>query len=272
MRTRLRSAGDPILCAPMSASPLVSRLRVVGLSALAASLAFGCSLLLPYPGGGDPVEVFLPDNAPGFPDPQDPLIDPQTDLSVQADSLIDVGVAIPGSAFPIHLSFDAPNLNVVGGGIRFPGSDEVQWTFIEGVSGLEAGELRFGYVLADDACDEVANLCHEILTEQFAVSQVDGEFLISRPVEVRVVLQCATCESQSCVELLPADECKTCTQPQACVDVYEMCFAPGMPGEDQAETFETFLGEDGALWSSAGTCAQGQALCEGLLEASSCEL
>ena len=239
---------------------------------VAASVVAGCSLLLPYPGGEDPAEVFLPENAPGFPDPQAPLVDPKTDPSVTAQSLIDVALALPGSAFNIHLSFQAPNQNVVGGGIRFPGSDAVQWTFIQGVSGLDSGELRFAYVLADDACDDVANLCHEIQTEQFAVSQIGGEFLVSEPVPVRVVLQCATCDSQSCLQVVPAGQCKTCSQPEACVTVYDECFAPGAPAEDQAGVFEAFLGADGALWASAGTCAQGEALCEGLLEANSCDL
>jgi hypothetical protein len=251
-----------------SSSPTWAR----GLSLVAACCLAGCTLLLPYPGGGDPAEVFLPESAPGFPDAQAPLVDPLTDLSVSAQSLIDVGLALPGAAFNIHLSFQAINQNVVGGGIRFPGSDEVQWTFIQGVTGLESGELRFAYVLANDACEELTNLCHEIQTEQFAVSQIGGEFLVSPPVKVPVVLQCATCDSQTCVELVPAGQCKTCSQPEACVTVYEECFTPGAPAEDQAGVFQAFLGEDGALWASAGTCVQGEALCQGLLEANSCAL
>ncbi len=248
-----------------------SSLRHLAWVFAAGGLGFGCSLLTPYPGGEDPVLAFLPSNAPGIPGAEGPLVDPPIDPSVTAESLIDQVVARPGAAFPIHLDFVASNENVVGGGIRFPGSDEVQWTFVEGVNGEPTGEIRFGYVLADEACDDVGNLCHEINTEQFAVTQVGGEFQISEPVDVVVVLQCGTCESASCVDALP-DGCMSCGQPDVCVALYEACFAPGQPGEDQVQSFNAFLGSDGALWSSDSACAQGEALCQGLLDGGSCAL
>lgn len=257
---------------PTETPPTRAGLRRGALLCAAAGLGFGCALLVPYPGGEDPASVFLPSNSPGFPNGESPLVDPEVDPTVTAASLIDVAVALPGAAFPISLEFEASNSNVVGGGIRFPGSDEVQWTFVEGVSGLMMGELHFGYVIAEEACDEVANLCHEIVTEQFAVSQVDGVFHVSEPVEVPVVLQCATCESASCLDVLPPGECKTCPQPDVCIELYDTCFAPGQPGEEQADTFEAFLGEDGVLWTSELACQQGQALCQGMLDSGSCDL
>ena len=73
---------------------------------------------------------------------------------------------------------------------------------------------HIGFVVDEQICGQVPNLCHEIKTEQFAVARntvgdvdgdgvPDGEFVVSRPVEVTVVLQCSTCESPSCQELLP---------------------------------------------------------------------
>ena len=95
---------------------------------------------------------------------------------------------------------------------------------------------------------------------------------MSPPVEVPVILQCSTCESASCLDLLPAGSCMTCAQPDVCATLYETCFAPGMPGEAQASTFEAFLGTSGALWASAQSCAQGEALCQGVLDGGSCAI
>ncbi|MEM7152460.1 MAG: hypothetical protein AAF799_06425 [Myxococcota bacterium] len=255
----------------------MSRLAPVTIP-LALCLGFGCTLLTPYPGGEDPAEV-LAGSGGGFEggEGQEPLVDPAEDPSIGVIRNLTKVVAHPGSAFPIDLEFDAPGMNVVGGGISFPGSDEVQWTFIEGLDGETTGNIRFGFVVDQDICGQVPNLCHEIKTQQFAVArntvgdvdgdgQTDGDFVVSRPVEVTVVLQCSTCESPSCSELLPEDECQSCAQPPVCDDYFARCLDPTTnPDVTDADVafFEGIFGPSGALWTTPAGCVAGEQACEG---------
>lgn len=232
------------------------------------SAAIGCKLLEPYPGGGDPADALGEGPSEGSPfdtgEPQEPLVDPPIDTSIKVASNVEIALAIPGSAFLVDLTFIADNSNVVGGGIQFPGSDEVQWTLIEGLDMTMTGDIQFGYVVDADVCAGIPNLCHEILTTQFAVGQNGSEFVVSPGVEVPVVLQCATCDSQSCEDLLPPGTCFFCAQPQICRDYFDRCLAEGQPnaGSDEEELFTTFFGTDGILWSTAEGCAVGENTCE----------
>lgn len=246
---------------------------------LALGLGLGCSLLTPYPGGGNPAEILGNGSGGGVEGgEEEPLVDPAVDSSINIIPAETKVVAHPGSAFLIDLDFGAPGMNVVGGGISFPGSDEVQWTFIEGTDGEAMGNIRFGYVVDQDICSEVPNLCHEILTEQFAVARnegggdvdgdgtPDGEFVVSRPVEVTVILQCSTCESPSCAELLPEDECQSCAQPPICEEYFVRCLDPAMNPNVTTEDvafFEGIFGPSGALWTTPAGCVAGEQACEG---------
>lgn len=251
-------------------------------------MGWGCTLLTPYPGGEDPAEV-LGEGAGTIEggSEQEPLVDPAIDTSIAVTRNVTTVVAHPGSAFPVDLNFDAPGMNVVGGGISFPGSDEVQWTFIEGLEGETTGAITFGYVVDQEICGRVPDLCHEIRTEQFAVArntvgdvdgdgQSDGEFVVSGPVEVTVVLQCASCESPSCMEVLPEGECKSCAQPDACSDYFGLCLDPATnPDVTEADAafFDTIFGSGGALWTTPSGCAAGEQACEGALaEGDTCRL
>lgn len=245
-----------------------------------AAAALGCSLLQPYPGGGDPADAVAGSGDGKSPfdtgKPQDPLDDPATDGSITVVSNIDRAVSVPGTAFTIDLGFVAENANVVGGGIRFPGSDEVQWTFIDGLQGEKSGTLQFGYVVDIDVCEDIPNLCHEIKTTQFAVAenadrsdvdgdgQADGQYVISKGVEVPIILQCATCDSTSCRDLLPIGECYYCGQPQVCADYFDRCLAEGKPNfdTDEAQLFDKLFGTEGVLWNSESGCALGESACE----------
>ena len=247
---------------------------------LGAIALSACTLLEPYPGGEDPDRVLGMEGAGISGDEgsvQNPLVDPPVDEKVSIVNKLDATVAIPGGGFPIRLGFvdknDPPR--VVGGGIRLAGSDEVQWTLLANVKDQKDGDIEFDYVLPNDACEDLANLCHPIETEQFAVTQdpQSGAFAVSEPEPVQVVLQCATCDSASCLDLLPPGSCKACPQPDSCISFYEACFAPGQPEaeSDAAETFDAFLGPDGLLWGGIDTCIQGEALCDNALEADSCD-
>jgi hypothetical protein len=239
----------------------------------------GCQLLTPYPGGGDPASALSGSGSGIEGQQEDPLIDPAIDSSVAVSSNADEPVlAIPGTAFLVDLNFTAPQRNVVGGGIRFPGSNEVQWTFINAlIDDNGSMPIQFGYVVGQEVCDDVPNLCHKIVTEQFAVAsnlapggdvdgdgKPDGEFVVSGPVEVEVVLMCATCESKSCQDVLPKGRCQQCGQPQVCRDYFERCLDDGKPNADtdEADLFETFFGVEGVLWTVAAGCAAGQKACE----------
>jgi len=250
---------------------------------LALALGLGCSLLTPYPGGEDPNAVLGGGGSGGTlegGDQQEPLVDPAVDPSIGVTRNITTVVAHPGSAFPIDLDFDAPGMNVVGGGIRFDGSDEVQWTFIQGLEDEITGNISFGYVVDQEICAQVPNLCHEIQTEQFAVARNtmgdvdgdgvdDGEFVVSRPVEVTVVLMCATCESPSCSDLLPEGECQSCGQPDVCGDYFDRCLDPATNPNvtiEDAAFFEGIFGPNGALWTTPSGCVSGEQACKGAEE------
>ncbi len=247
---------------------------------LALGLAAGCTLLSPYPGGEDPGSVLASgagrdsfDRGEG----NGPLVDPAIDPTIGIIRNLTEVVAHPGFAFPIDLDFDAQNMNVVGGGIRFPGSDEVWWTFIPGLEGETTGNISFGFVVDEGICGDVANLCHEISTQQFAVArnergdvdgdgEQDGEFVVSAPVEVKIILQCSTCDAPSCLELLPEGDCQSCAQPPVCEAYRTRCLDPMTNPDVTLEDvafFEAIFGNQGALWTTPSGCASGEQACDG---------
>lgn len=262
--------------------------RFVLLGGIGLAVALGCTLLEPYPGGGTAsralAEAVSPTGGSPLLDglPQDPLVDPAIDSSVHVTSNAPdhTIVAIPGESFVVDLNFIAERGNVLGGGIQFPDSDRVQWTLIDSLRGTTGGNIRFAYAVPADICDGVANLCHEFVTRQFAVGtnispgtdidgdgEPDGQYVVSAPAEVRVVLKCASCESASCADSLPGGACMTCGQPADCTQAYELCFAPGRPKyqTDEARQFAAFFGDDGLAWKAQASCAAGAALCSDAL-------
>ena len=231
--------------------------------AVIPTLVMGCGLLVPYPGGGDAIEAFTLAGS-GIPNAEDPLVDPPTDETISViNNLEDVAVALPGASFPVSLNFQAPDRNVVGGGIRFEGSEEIQWTLLNKVQGEQTGDVEFTYVVDSAACNDLSSLCHEIKAEEFVISERNNEFHVSRPIDIDIVLQCATCDSTSCVEVLPPGTCMECAQPTACQDLYDACYGEGAPFEDspEAAVYEQFLGLNGSMWRGATTCVEGEALC-----------
>jgi len=261
--------------------------RFLLLSATGLIVGLGCGLLTPYPGGGSAAQVLSEAEGPlGGPpiqggSSQDPLIDPAIDSSIGVVTDIPTVVALPGDSFVIDLDYVATRRNVLGGGIQFPDSDQVQWTLIDSVRNTSSGNIRFAYAVPADVCDEVASLCHEMYTQQFAVGsnitpdtdidgdgEPDGEYVVSPPVEVKVVLKCASCESSSCLEALPNGECLACPQPTDCGAAYALCFAPGRPkyGTDEAQQFEAFFGINGLAWKASASCTAGAPLCADALQ------
>ena len=244
----------------------------------------GCGLLTPYPGDEDPAGVLGGSGAGvgGSPfdrgDPREPLIDPAEDQTIQVLSNQQVIIANEGEAFLVDLSFNASKSNVVGGGIQFEDRPEIQWTFLEQLVGQANGDIQFGYVVETGTCARIGNLCRKVSTKQFAVGSnadnsdvdgdgmADGDFVVSPPAEVDVILRCASCESPSCRELLEdtPGACNYCPQPALCNEVFNLCFAPGSPleGTDEADSFDDLLGPDGLAWKIASSCDEGEALCQ----------
>ena len=263
-------------------------MRLRWLLAIGLLAGFGCSLLAPYPGGGNPADVVAGSvgadgNSPfDRGDPQEPLIDPAEDASISVISNVDAIVANEGQAFTVDLNFQAQKMNVVGGGIQFEGSDEIQWTFLGELEGAASGDILFGYVIEEGTCAKLPNLCHTINTKQFAVGRnsppedvdgdgmTDGDFVVSPPVDVPVILRCASCESPSCVEALEDTDvaCASCNQPPLCAMIFDLCFAEGRPlfGEPEADQFDLNFGPDGVTWKNAMTCAVGEELCQAALD------
>lgn len=240
-----------------------------------------CQFLEEYPGASSSIEAQLDQDfqqeglGPIDGAKMTPLVDPPTDGNVVVRNLLEAKESVlPGYPFNISLEFLSYAPNVVGGGIRLPGSDEVQWTFLYETP-QTSGAFEFSFVLGPEACQNIPPLCHEFVTEQFAITQTNGVFAISRAVKVPVVLQCASCQSVSCINLLEAGTCRACGQPDECAAYWDRCFARGKPEEnsDVAPFFDLFMGRDGSLWSTSETCAQGKSICTtGLQKGPGCEL
>jgi hypothetical protein len=280
---------------------------------LAVGLGFGCSLLQGYPGGEDPGKAlaggdgntgrFEGEDADGdgLPDPIDgnaPLVDPAIDASIRillypdrfpgemgcpGDDTDVRRLAFPGDALTVGFRFCSDEMNVVGGGIRFPGSNEVQWTFIEGADQFSSSVVDFAYVIADSVCEDVPSLCHSLDTEVFAVArntkgdvdgdgEQDGQFVVSAPQTLEAILMCATCESPSCDALFPDGSdpsCARCGQPPSCQDYFDLCLDPDLfdnLDREDVEVFDNFFGVDGILWKTQSTCDAGRDQCLAAVE------
>jgi hypothetical protein len=245
---------------------------------------FSCSLLEPYPNDENPVDQLLDPSkgASGISNGEirEPLVNPPQDPTVTVANKLSgtVESTLPGGSFKVQLAFIAPGKNVVGGGIQLEDSDEVQWTFLQGLQGNETGEVAFSFSVGTNVCDDVPPLCHGIKTRQFAVS-VDpfGVYSVSPPVEATIVLQCASCESESCTDLLKelGDEsaCRACEQPKECADLYTSCYAPGAvaEGTTEADVYQAFFSERGVMWTGLQTCASGTGVCQSILS-NACKL
>lgn len=271
---------NPRIALKWYTAPAMRRFFIFGAAGLLVGV--GCGLLAPYPGGEKAAVVLGEASGPGGESPlqdglvQSPLVDPAIDDSITVVPNANPLIAIPGQSFVIDLHYVSQRGSVLGGGIQFPGSDRVQWTLIDTLRGTTSGDIRFAYAVPADICDDVANLCHEIVTKQFAVGanvtpgtdidgdgEPDGQYVVSEPAEVRVVLRCASCESASCLDALPGGECLSCTQPQECSEAYDLCFAPDRPkdGTDEARQFQLFFGVDGIAWKTQASCSAGSTFC-----------
>ena len=132
------------------------------------------------------------------------LDDPGTDdtIDVTSDSSGGYAAATPGGSLNVSFAFNAPNANVIGGGIRFGTSGPVQVVEIPDAMGQTSGNINFAIEIPDFVCDNLSQICHDIKCYEFAVTSAGK---ISKANINDVALQCGNCDEPSCKTLL--DSC-----------------------------------------------------------------
>lgn len=98
-----------------------------------------------------------------------------------------------------QISFNAPNGNVVGGGMRFGDSGPVNIVPVSGALGQTSGTLTLPFSLSASTCDNLSQVCHDIKCYEFAVT-ADGK--ITQANLRDVALMCGGCDEPSCQDLI----------------------------------------------------------------------
>jgi len=105
----------------------------------------------------------------------------------------------PGSQVSGEIIFNAPNANVVAGGMRFGDSGPVNVVPVQGAQGQTSGVLNLPFALSSSTCQNLATICHDIKCYEFAIT-ADGK--ISRANIRDVALMCGGCDEPSCASLI----------------------------------------------------------------------
>ncbi len=105
-----------------------------------------------------------------------------------------LGPAVPGS-----LSFQAPQGNVQGVGIRFGSTGAINVIPIDGSEGQQSGTFNYSFAVPPEICANLSTICHDIKCYEFAVS---SGMQISRANIMDVAVACGGCDEPSCRELL----------------------------------------------------------------------
>lgn len=130
------------------------------------------------------------------------LVDPEIDDSiVLPPAVTDDPVAInPGEVVQVQIAFEAPEGNVVAAGIRFGDDGPIRQIELPEAEDQTAGTLSFDMQIPADICDDLANICHEIICNEFAVTSAGK---ISRANVVQMGVVCGNgCDEPTCQELL----------------------------------------------------------------------
>lgn len=169
----------------------------------------GCDVILAGPGSGDDsggglrgaaAEEYLTD-AIDLPPGSFTLEDPETDESISVTSNGSGAMATvqPGGGGTVSVSFNAPNANIVAGGIRFGSSGPIQAVPISGAMGQTSGTLSFPFQLPSSICQDLSRICHDIKCYEFAVTDVGT---VSRANITDMAVLCGNCDEPSCQGLL----------------------------------------------------------------------
>jgi hypothetical protein len=156
------------------------------------------------------------------------LENPGTDPSVSTESNTEgSGEVYPGDSLSLSIGFNAPNGNVIGGGIAFGDPDDIgipgaiQVVPVPGAGGQTSGMMNITIDVPDDICSNLSQICHDIRCYEFAVTSA-GQ--VSAADINDLALACGGCEEPSCQELLtscenPGEECPGgCGGGQQCVN------------------------------------------------------
>lgn len=152
------------------------------------------------------------------------LDDPDVDESIDVASDEPGGYeeASPGGTLNVSFTFDAPNANVVGGGIRFGTTGPVTVVEIPDAMGQTSGTINFAVEIPDSVCDDLSQICHDIKCYEFAVTSAGK---ISKSNINDVALKCGNCDEPSCKGLLDS-----CNLSSGCDELCnEICPQGGCP-------------------------------------------
>jgi hypothetical protein len=130
------------------------------------------------------------------------LIDPEVDETVVIPPAVtDDPVAInPGQVVQVQIEFEAPEGNVVAAGVRFGDEGPIRQIELPDAEGQTAGTLTFDMQIPADICDDAAQICHDIICNEFAITSA-GEISRANVVQMGVVCSNA-CDEPTCQELL----------------------------------------------------------------------
>lgn len=130
-------------------------------------------------------------------------VDPDT---MQIDNSVTINGG-PSGTMPLNtgtqingqISFNAPNGNVVAGGMRFGDSGPVNMVPVNGALGQTSGTLNLPFTVTSSTCDNLSQVCHDIKCYEFAMT-ADG--MISQSNLRDVALVCGGCDEPSCQDLI----------------------------------------------------------------------
>ncbi len=155
------------------------------------------------------------------------LDDPPTDNSITVGSNASgYAEARGGDSLNVVLTFDAPNGNVVGGGIRFGPSGPIVVVSIPAAEGQASGTLNFSIQIPSSICNNLSSICHDIKCYEFAVTDIGA---VSRANINDVALACGACDEPSCQSLLTSCEVVDCGVGGFC------CMTAGSPGSEHCD-------------------------------------
>jgi hypothetical protein len=101
------------------------------------------------------------------------LDDAETDTSISVGSdQSGHAEAHRGGTLNVAIQFQAPNGNVIGGGIRFGETGPIQVVSIPEAQGQTSGVLNFAIQIPASVCDNLSQICHDIKCYEFAVTDI----------------------------------------------------------------------------------------------------
>jgi hypothetical protein len=158
----------------------------------------------------------------------------------------------PGQVITVEIPFEAPNGNVVAAGIRFGDEGPIRQIQIPEAEGETSNVLNFQFEVPADICDDLADICHDIVCYEFAVTDV-GEISAANIMQLGLV--CGDgCNEPTCQQLLM---CEMPAEPDAGGNV-----TPPDPMVDldwgEVTINGTTLAVDGEGWDAPCTDATGE--------------